>query len=83
MYAVGIINMGKAGLTVPAGNDVLQKLRNKTRGGWKKETRIMRNNVDWIAVMPEFTQKMCEMGPGELARYCDVHAVTVIYSYED
>ena len=75
MYAVGINNCGNAGCYVPCGNDGLQKLRNKTRRGWMSETAVMRKCVDFVVVVPDFTQKMCEMGPGELARYCDKIAV--------
>ena len=75
MYAVGIINAGKVGCYVQCGNDGLQKLRNKTRRGWMSETEIMRKNADFVVVVNDFTQKMCEMGPGELARYCDRIAI--------
>ena len=75
MLAVGIINAGKAGCYVSCGNDALQKLRNKTRRGWMSETEAMRKNADFVVVVNDFTQKMCEMGPGELARYCDSIAI--------
>lgn len=75
MYAVGIVNIGNAGTTVPAGNNGLQKLRNKTRRGWMNETTAMRKCVDYVVVVSDFTQKMCEMGPNQLADYCDRIAV--------
>lgn len=76
MYAVGIINAGNAGCYVSAGNDGLQKLRNKTRRGWLSETEVMRKCVDFVVVVSDFTQEMCEMGPGQLAEYCDRIAIT-------
>ena len=75
MYAVGIINGGPWGQLVPCGNDGLQKLRNKTLRGWMSETETMRKCVDHVVVVNDFTQKMCEMGPKELAEYCERIAV--------
>ena len=76
MYAVGMINCGgNVGCVVPAGNDGLQKLRNKTRRGWMNETEVMRKCVDHVVVVNDFTQEMCEMGPSALADYCDRIAV--------
>lgn len=69
IYAVGINNLGKLGDVVPCGNNGLQKLRNKTLRGWLSETTTMRRVVDRVYVITDFTQKMCEMGPHELAEY--------------
>lgn len=69
MYAVGLINAGNKGVFVPCGNAGLQKLRNKSKRGQLSETKGMQKQVDFIAIMADFTQEMCEMSPYALANY--------------
>lgn len=70
MYAVCVESCGEYGATVPAGNNGLQKLHNKTRRGWLNETQGMRKSTTGnVYVVSDFTQKMCEMSPGKLADY--------------
>lgn len=70
MYAVCVEYYGKYGAIVPCGNNGLQKLHNKTRRGWLNETRGMRNSTTGnVYVVSDFTQKMCEMSPRQLADY--------------
>lgn len=70
MYAVCVEYYGKYGAIVPAGNNGLQRLRNKTRRGWLNETHCMRKNTTGnVYVVSDFTQKMCEMSPRQLADY--------------
>ena len=69
MYAVVVESYGKYGNIVPCGNDGMQKLRNKTRRGWLKETEYLRKNTTGtVFVISNFTQKMCEMG-ATISRY--------------
>lgn len=70
MYAIVVESYGKYGNIVPCGNDGLQKLKNKTRRGWLLETEFLRRNTPGtVYVIRDFTQKMCEMGPKQLANY--------------
>ena len=79
MYAVCVEYYGKYGAIVPAGNDGLQKLRNKTRRGWLSETECMRKNTTGnVYVVANFTQRMCEMSPRKLADYVQNNYITVL-----
>lgn len=79
MYAVCVEYYGKFGAIVPAGNDGLQKLHNKTRRGWLSETTIMRRNTTGtVYVVSDFTQKMCEMSPRKLADYVQNNYITIL-----
>lgn len=69
MWAFGLVNCGNYGMVVPCGNDGAQKLRNKTLRGWKSETSTMQKCVDEVYVLPDFSQKMCEMSERQLADY--------------
>lgn len=70
MYAIVVESYDKYGNIVPCGNDGLQKLRNKTRRGWLKETEFLRRNTTGtVYIISDFTQKMCEMSPKQLANY--------------
>ena len=56
MYAICVEYYGKYGAIVPAGNNGLQKLRNKTRRGWLSETECMRKNTTGnVYVVSNFT----------------------------
>ena len=56
MYAVCVEYYGKYGAIVPAGNDGLRKLHNKTRRGWLSETECMRKNTTGnVYVVSNFT----------------------------
>lgn len=79
MYAVCVEYYGKFGAIVPAGNNGLQKLHNKTRRGWLSETTIMRRNTTGtVYVVSAFTQKMCEMSPGQLADYVQNNYISIL-----
>ena len=79
MYAVVVESYGKYGNIVPCGNDGMQKLRNKTRRGWLKETEYLRKNTTGtVFVISNFTQRMCEMGPKALADYVSCHYITIL-----
>ena len=79
MYAVCVEYYGKYGAIVPAGNNGLQKLRNKTRSGWLKETECMRKNTTGnVYVVANFTQSMCEMSPSKLADYVQNNHIGVL-----
>ena len=70
MYAIVVESYGKYGNIIPCGNDGLQKLRNKTRRGWLRETEFLRRNTTGtVFVISDFTQKMCEMSARQLADY--------------
>ena len=70
MWAITVKSYGNYGNIVPCGNDGAQKLRNKTRRGWLKETTAMRHNTTGtVYVVQNFTQNMCEMSPRKLADY--------------
>lgn len=70
MYAICVEYFGGYGAVVPMGNNGLQRLRNKTMRGWLSETEGMRRNTTGnVYVIPEFTQRMCEMSPARLADY--------------
>lgn len=73
LYAIGLIDLGNNDMIVPAGNDGMQRLHNKTMRGWLSETSVMRNCVDRLYVVNDFTQAMCEMNPSELAEYVLKH----------
>ena len=79
MYAVCVECYGKYGAIVPMGNSGLQKLRNKTRKGWLLETETMRRNTTGnVYVVSDFTQKMCEMSPRQLADYVSNNHITCL-----
>ena len=79
MYAVCVEYYGKFGAIVPAGNNGLQKLHNKTRRGWLSETTIMRRNTTGtVYVVSVFTQKMCEMSPRQLADYVQNNYIAIL-----
>ena len=79
MYAVCVEYYGKFGAIVPAGNNGLQKLHNKTIRGWLSETTIMRRNTTGnVYVVSDFTQKMCEMSPSKLADYVQNNYITIL-----
>ena len=79
MYAVCVEYYGKFGAIVPAGNNGLQKLHNKTRRGWLSETTIMRRNTTGtVYVVSGFTQKMCEMSPRQLADYVQNNYIAIL-----
>lgn len=79
MYAVCVEYYGKFGAIVPAGNNGLKKLRNKTRRGWLSETTIMRRNTTGnVYVVSDFTQKMCEMSPRQLADYVESNYIAIL-----
>lgn len=75
MYAVAITNFGKLGECVPVGNNGLQKLHNKSLRGWFTETVTMRNTADYVFVIQDFTQKMCEMDNAQLVDHIRKNAV--------
>ena len=79
MYAVCVEYYGKFGTIVPAGNNGLQKLHNKTRRGWLSETTIMRRNTTGtVYVVSDFTQKMCEMSSRKLADYVQNNYIAIL-----
>lgn len=79
MYAVCVEYYETLGAIVTAGNNGLQKLRNKTRRGWLYETTAMRRNTTGnIYVVQDFTQKMCEMSPSKLADYVQNNHITIL-----
>lgn len=79
MYAVCVEYYGQFGAIVPAGNNGLQKLHNKTRRGWLSETTIMRRNTTGdVYVVSDFTQKMCEMSPRQLADYVQNNYIAIL-----
>lgn len=79
MYAICVEYYGKFGAIVPAGNNGLQKLHNKTRRGWLRETTVMRRiTTGNVYVVSDFTQKMCEMSPSKLADYVQNHYITIL-----
>ena len=79
MYAVCVEYYGKFGAIVPAGNNGLQKLHNKTRRGWISETTIMRRNTTGtVYVVSDFTQKMREMSPLKLADYVQNNYIAIL-----
>lgn len=70
MYAITVEYYGGYGAIIPAGNDGLQKLRNRTMKGWLSETTGMRMRTTGnVYVIQDFTQAMCEMSPKQLADY--------------
>lgn len=79
MYAVCVEYCGKFSAIVPAGNNGLQKLHNKTRRGWLSETTIMRRNTTGtVYVVSNFTQEMCEMSPRKLADYVQNNYIAIL-----
>lgn len=79
MYAVCVEYYGNFGAIVPAGNNGLRKLHNKTRRGWLSETTIMRRNTTGtVYVVSDFTQKMCEMSPRKLADYVQNNYIAIL-----
>lgn len=72
MWAIRVVHCGVAPddiWTTGTGNDFAQMLRNKSRKGWLMETEQMRKFMGRIYVVPNFTQKMCEMDSVALANY--------------
>ena len=79
MYAVCVEYYGKYGAIVPAGNNGLQKPRNKTRRGWVSETEGMRKSTTGnVYVVAKFTKRMCEMSPRQLADYVQNNNICVL-----
>ena len=79
MYAVCVEYYGKYGAIVPPWNNGLQKLHNKTRRGWLSETEGMRKRTSGkVYVVANFTQKMREMSPRQLADYVHNNHITVL-----
>ena len=79
MYAVVVEYYGGFGAIVPAGNSGLQKLRNKSRRGWKSETEALRRNTTGnVYVVDDFTKQMCEMSPRKLADYVQSHYIAIL-----
>ena len=79
MYAICVEYYGNYGPIIPSGNDGVLKLRNKTRKGWLRETECMRKNTTGkVYVVPDFTQKMCEMTTGQLVDYVYNNYVTIL-----
>lgn len=79
MYAVCVEYYGKFGAIVPCGNNGVQKLHNKTKRGWIKETETMRRNTTGdVYVVNDFTQAMCEMSPRKLADYVQNNHITIL-----
>lgn len=79
MYAVVVEYYGGYGAIVPLGNAGLQKLRNKTRKGWLRETETLRRNTaGTVYVINDFTQAMCEMSQRQLANYVMTHATETL-----
>lgn len=72
MWAIRVIHCGVAPddvWTTGTGNDFAQMLHNKTRKGWRMETEQICKLMGRVYVVPEFTQKMCEMDSETLANY--------------
>lgn len=72
MWAIRVVHCGIAPYdvwTTGTGNDFAQMLHNKSRKGWLMETEQMRKLMGRIYVVPNFTQKMCEMDSVALANY--------------
>ena len=72
MWAIRVVHCGIAPddvWTTGIGNDFAQMLHNKSRKGWLMETKQMRKLMGCIYVVPNFTQKMCEMDSVALANY--------------
>lgn len=79
MYAIVVETYDGYGNIVPSGNNGFQKLRNKTRKGWKSETEILRRNTTGsVYIVQDFTQKMCEMSPLKLADYVQSHYIAIL-----
>ena len=79
MYAVCVETYGNFGAIVRAGNQGLQRLRNKTIRGWRMETEVMRRNTTGnVYVISKFTQEMCEMSPRKLADYVSNNYVAIL-----
>lgn len=79
MWAICVEYYGKFGATVPAGNDGMQKLHNKTKRGWISETTAMRKRTTgWVYVVTDVTQKMCEMSRSQLAHYVEGNHVAML-----
>lgn len=79
MWAILVETYDGIGNLVPLGNDGYQKLHNKTRHGWKRETQFMRNHsTGTVYVVNEFTQAMCNMDCAQLADYVISHHVDVL-----
>lgn len=79
MYAIVVETYDGYGNIVPAGNKGFQKLRNKTRQGWKSETEILRRNTTGsVYIVQDYTQEMCEMSPFKLADYVQSHYITIL-----
>lgn len=77
MYAVIVEYYGSYGAIVPLGAGAIQKLRNKTRNGWLKETECMRHSTTGTVYLIEnVTKTMCEMPQRELANYVITHAIS-------
>lgn len=72
MWAIRVVHCGIAPddvWTTGTGIDFAQMLHNKSRKGWLIETEQMRKLMGHIYVVPNFTQKMCEMDSVALANY--------------
>ena len=79
MWAIVVESYGHYGNIVPCGNDGAQKLRNKTRKGWLSETEFLRKHTTGtVYIVCDFTQKMCEMSPRQLADYVSTHYITIL-----
>ena len=79
MYAICVEYYGKYGAIVPYGNDGVQKLHNKTRRGWLSETEFMRKYTTGnVYVVDNFTQKMREMSPFQLADYVQNNYIVIL-----
>ena len=79
MYAIVVESYGKYENVVPSGNNGCQKLRNKTRRGWLKETEFLRRNTTGtVFVISDFTQKMCEMSARQLAYYVSSNHLDIL-----
>ena len=65
----------------PAGNRGTQKLHNKTKRGWYNELQCMRQNGKGIIyILPDFTQKMCEMEPSVFCDYVMKNYIHKMYT---
>lgn len=79
MWAFNVESYGTYGSLIPAGNNGAQKLHNKTIRGWKKETEFMRGHtIGRVYVMKDYTQKMCEMSPRQLAKYVMENYIAIL-----
>ena len=79
MCAICVEYYGTYGAIVPAGNAGMQKLHTKTRIGWLSETECMRKRTTGnVYVVANFTQKMCEMSPTQLADYVQNNNITTL-----